>query len=144
LNAAAALNAINDVNPISQAFDAGYAIGSGHVAEGVIGAALTLVPEAGPAVRILEREGATIIGAVDGAAGEGIFMGTLRWQDRTLFIDGVHTDGLATLKEWKAAAKSFGREQGASRVVIKPGVRRTGRRQGTIPNDIVIPVEVGQ
>jgi len=42
LNSAAALNSVNDVNPISAAFDAGYDIGSGHARRGIAMAALTV------------------------------------------------------------------------------------------------------
>ena len=44
LNVAAGLNAVNDFNPISAAFDAGYNIGSGRLGQGGIGLAMTLVP----------------------------------------------------------------------------------------------------
>ncbi len=42
LNAAAGLNAINDVNPITAAFDAGFDIGSGHAGRGFAMAAFTV------------------------------------------------------------------------------------------------------
>jgi RHS repeat-associated protein len=42
LNTAAGLNAVNDVNPVSAAFDAGYDIGSGHVVRGLAMAAFTV------------------------------------------------------------------------------------------------------
>lgn len=42
LNSAAALNAVNDFNPISAAFDAGYEIGSGNAGRGLAMAAFTV------------------------------------------------------------------------------------------------------
>jgi hypothetical protein len=42
LNVAAGLNAVNDFNPISMAFDAGYDIGSGHPVRGLAMAAFTV------------------------------------------------------------------------------------------------------
>jgi RHS repeat-associated protein len=42
LNGAAALNAVNDFNPITAAFAAGYDIGSGHTGRGLAMAALTV------------------------------------------------------------------------------------------------------
>jgi len=45
------LNAVNDVNPVSAAFDAGYQIGSGKFVEGGAAAALLLVPVGGTGLR---------------------------------------------------------------------------------------------
>jgi hypothetical protein len=42
VNTAAGLNAVNDFNPVSAAFDAGYDIGNGHPGRGLAMAALTV------------------------------------------------------------------------------------------------------
>ncbi len=63
LNGAAALNAVNDFNPVSAAFDAGFDIGSGHVGRGLAMAALAVAPVGG--------EGRVVIGKVAALEAEG-------------------------------------------------------------------------
>jgi hypothetical protein len=62
----------------------------------------------------------------------------------TLILRGTHVGGGATLKELRQAAIDFGREQGASRVVIEPGWRaaRVGPGGRVIPRRKPKPITI--
>jgi len=91
-------------------------------------------------VRILEREGNTVIGTFNVAKGEARFAGELVEQGETLVVRGAHIEGAGTLAELKSVAREFGREHGFKRVVIEGGRRTTGARPGHIPRPITIDI----
>jgi hypothetical protein len=93
---------------------------------------------AGGGIRILEREGNHIIGAFNVAKGEARFVGELVREGDDLILRGAHIEGDATLREIFAAAREFGREQGAKRVIVQGGRRTTGASPGHTPRPLMI------
>lgn len=89
-------------------------------------------------IRILQQEGNVIIAAFDGAAGEARVATELVREGETLILRGAHIEGQATLKEALEAAKQFGRENGAKRIIIEGGRRTTGANPGHIPRPIIL------
>ncbi|HWK89262.1 MAG TPA: RHS repeat-associated core domain-containing protein, partial [Longimicrobium sp.] len=89
-------------------------------------------------IRILEQEGNHIIGAFEAARGEARFVTEMVREGDDLILRGTHIEGEATLRESLEAARSFGREQGATRVIIEGGVRTTGARPGHAPRTLVV------
>lgn len=89
-------------------------------------------------IRIVEQEGALIVGAFEVAGGEARFVGELVRSGDDLFLRGSHIEGNATLREVYQAARQFGREQGVKRVIIEGGKRTTGKVPGHIPRPLTI------
>lgn len=118
---------------------AGVLIGGGVVA-GKVGRAISRLvggsrrAAAASGVRILDRDGSTIIGAFDVAGGEARFIGELSRNGDDLFLRGAHIEGDATVREIIEAGRAFGREVGAKRVIVQGGRRTTGARPGHVPS----------
>jgi RHS repeat-associated protein len=89
-------------------------------------------------IRILEREGNHIIGAFNVAKGEARFVGEIVREGDDLILRGAHIEGDATVREVFTAAREFGREQGAKRVIVQGGRRTTGANPGHIPRPLTI------
>jgi hypothetical protein len=87
-------------------------------------------------VEILIQDGNHIVAAFKVANGEGQVVTELVREGDTLILRGTHIEGQATLKEALSAAKAFGREQGARKVIIEGGKRTTGANPGHIPRPI--------
>jgi RHS repeat-associated protein len=89
-------------------------------------------------IKILDRVGPHVRGVFEAAKGEGHFVTELVREGETLILRGTHIEGQATLRESLEAARAFGREQGAKKVIIEGGKRTTGARPGHIPKPIVL------
>jgi RHS repeat-associated protein len=90
------------------------------------------------AVRILEQDGGHIVGSFSVAKGEARFVTEMVHRGKDLILRGTHIEGDATLREAYTAARNFGREQGAERVIIEGGRRTTGLRPGRVPRPIIL------
>ena len=82
--------------------------------------------------------GNVVVASFKGANGEARVITEMVRDGDKLVLRGTHIEGDGTLKEALAAAKSFGREQGAKQVVIEGGVRTTGANPGRAPRPITI------
>jgi len=91
-------------------------------------------------VRLLEREGDTVVGAFNAAAGEGRFVAELVQEGSDLIMRGAHIEGDATLKEALGIAWRLGEEMGVDRVIIEGGKRTTGARAGHVPRPLIIEI----
>jgi hypothetical protein len=93
---------------------------------------------AGRTIRLLERGAAgTVHLEVRTARGAYEVIANLRREGTTIILDRAHIEGSgagqfgpALLRELRDAARQFGREQGASRVIVNPGVRTSGANPG--------------
>jgi len=89
-------------------------------------------------IQILEREGNTVIASFKVAKGEARVIAEVMREGDTLFLRGAHIEGQGTMREAIQAARAFGQEQGAKRVIIEGGIRTTGANPGHTPRPITV------
>ncbi|MBX3740210.1 MAG: hypothetical protein KF712_04420 [Akkermansiaceae bacterium] len=89
-------------------------------------------------ITIHERDENVVVSSFEGDAGEARIVAEMIQDGDTLILRGVHIEGKGTLKEALEAARNFGREQGAKRVIIEGGRRTTGAKPGHIPKPLSI------
>jgi hypothetical protein len=89
-------------------------------------------------VQILEQEGNVIIGSFKVAGGEARVATEIVRDGDTLILRGTHIEGQGTLKEALEAAKQFGREQGAKKIIIEGGAQTTGANPGRVPRPVTV------
>jgi RHS repeat-associated protein len=90
----------------------------------------------------IEQEVAEIVGA--GAHGEIRIMGNLSREGDVITLGSAHIEGpgpgSSSVTEMKMIIEEFGRQQGASRVVVQGATRTTGRHAGRVPRPFIVDI----
>jgi hypothetical protein len=94
-------------------------------------------------IQILERDEKNpniVIASFKVARGEAQITAEIIWDGDTLILHGTHIAGDGTLREALEAAKQFGRQHGAKKVIIEGGERTTGANPypGRLPRPITV------
>jgi len=90
----------------------------------------------GRVINVLEESGGVVHVEVKAAQGAYEVMANVRREGTTLILDAAHIEGSGAgqfgpgmIRELREAARQFGREQGATEVVVNPGARTSGMTQ---------------
>lgn len=124
------------------------------------GALIAGAPGSGMAVRGFGSSGATggaaglnvtstIEGGVaeivgNGAKGQIRIMGNMSREGNVITLDATHIEGAgpgtSSPSEMRGVVQQFGRDQGASQVIINGAARTTGRHAGQVPRPITVNI----